>query len=168
MLNSEPSFDAPIPGQSLVAELGARPWQTPSQYTTVDEAIEYYMSRMTTEEFMVQAVDVLETGVPVATLANTIQLASVMEGKHTLDIGILVAPLLMELLMMLGDSAGIEYKTGLDDPDIKKTRPTFFAKFLKKYNDNLASKDIQEIVDESNEEEEEKDEERSGLMARRT
>jgi hypothetical protein len=167
MLNSEPSFDAPIPGQSLVAELGARPWQTPSQYTTVDEAIEYYMSRMTTEEFMVQAVDVLETGVPVATLANTIQLASVMEGKHTLDIGILVAPLLMELLMMLGDSAGIEYKTGLDDPDIKKTRPTFFAKFLKKYNDDLASKDIQEIVDESNEEEE-KDEERSGLMARRT
>jgi len=167
MLNSEPSFDAPIPGQSLVAELGARPWQTPSQYTTVDEAIEYYMSRMTTEEFMVQAVDVLETGVPVATLANTIQLASVMEGKHTLDIGILVAPLLMELLMMLGDSAGIEYKTGLDDPDIKKTRPTFFAKFLKKYNDNLASKDIQEIVDESNEEEE-KDKERSGLMARRT
>ena len=69
--------------------------------------------------------------------------------------------------MMLGDSAGIEYKTGLDDPDIKKTRPTFFAKFLKKYNDDLASKDIQEIVDESNEEEE-KDEERSGLMARRT
>ena len=55
----------------------------------------------------------------------------------------------------------------MHDPDIKKTRPTFFAKFLKKYNDNLASKDIQEIVDESNEEEE-KDEERSGLMARRT
>jgi len=167
MLNLEPSFDAPIPGQSLVAELGARPWQTPPQFKTVDEAIEYYMSRMTSEEFMVQVVDILETGVPVATLANTIQLSSVMEGKHTLDIGILVAPFLMELLMMLGDSAGVEYKTGLENPDAKKTRPTFFAKFLKKYNDNLASKDVQEIIEESREEEEEI-KEPSGLMARRT
>ena len=40
------NFDAPIPGMSLTAELGARPWQTPAQYPTVDEAIEYYMNSM--------------------------------------------------------------------------------------------------------------------------
>lgn len=164
MLSKEPTFDAPIPGQSLVAELGSRPWQTPPQYTTVDEAVEYYMSRMTSEEFMMEAVDVLESGVPVATLANTIQLSSVMEGKHTLDIGILVAPLLMELLMMLADSAGIEYVTGLDDPDAKKTRPSFFNKFLNKYNKQLQETSIEEIIEEEREEEQEKP---SGLMARR-
>ena len=165
MLNMEPMLDGPIPGQSLVAELGARPWQSPPQYTTVDEAVEYYMSRMTSEEFMMEAVDVLESGVSVATLANTIQLSSVMEGKHTLDIGILVAPLLMELLMMLGDSAGIEYNTGLNDPDAKKTRPSFFAKFLKKYNKTLQETSIDEIIEEEREEEEQ--EKPSGLMARR-
>ena len=165
MLNAEPMFDAPIPGQSLVAELGARPWQTPAQYTTVDEAIEYYMSRMTSEEFMLEAVDVLETGIPVTVLANTIQLSSVMEGKHSLDTGMLVAPLLIELLMMLGDSAGIEYKTGLEDPEDKKTKPSFFAKYLKKYNKKLQETDIEDIVEEEREEEE--SEKPSGLMARR-
>ena len=45
-LNNQPSFDAPIPGQSLTAELGARPWQSKPQYSTVDETIDYYMERM--------------------------------------------------------------------------------------------------------------------------
>ena len=29
---NEPMFDGPIPGESLTAELGARPWQSPPQY----------------------------------------------------------------------------------------------------------------------------------------
>ena len=33
--NYRESFNAPIPGQSLTAELGARPWQHPPQYATV-------------------------------------------------------------------------------------------------------------------------------------
>ena len=28
-------FDAPVAGQSLTAEVGARPWQQPAQYSTV-------------------------------------------------------------------------------------------------------------------------------------
>ena len=71
------NFDAPIPGMSLTAELGARPWQSPAQYPTVDEAIEYYMNSMTTDSFMDQIIDVLEMGVPVASVANVIQLKRV-------------------------------------------------------------------------------------------
>ena len=48
----KPLLDAPIPGMAMTHELGARPWQTAAQFTTVDEAIEYYMSRMATEEYM--------------------------------------------------------------------------------------------------------------------
>ena len=51
---AEELFDAPIPGISLTHELGARPWQQPAQFPTVDEAIEYYMNSMATEEFMDQ------------------------------------------------------------------------------------------------------------------
>ena len=39
----EPKIDAPIAGQSLTAELGNRPWQQPPQYTTVEEALQFYM-----------------------------------------------------------------------------------------------------------------------------
>ena len=50
-------FDAPIPGESLTFELGARPWQQAPQMSTVDEVIEYYMERMSTDDFMNQLMD---------------------------------------------------------------------------------------------------------------
>lgn len=159
---AEELFDAPIPGMSLTHELGARPWQQPSQFSTVDEAIEYYMSSMTSEEFMEQLIDVLEMGVPVTTIANSMQLSSVMEGRHTVDVGMLVVPLLMELIMMLGDSAGIEYETGLQDPNKKRLRNSQLAKFAVRYKKTLEDTDLEEMIEES------EGEEPKGLMSRRT
>ncbi len=159
---AEELFDAPIPGMSLTHELGARPWQQPSQFPTVDEAIEYYMASMTSEEFMEQLIDVLEMGVPVTTIANSMQLSSVMEGKHTVDVGMLVVPLLMELIMMLGDSAGIEYETGVQNPDRNKARDSQLAKYAMEYQRTLDEVDTKEMVAEETE-----DEQPTGLMARR-
>jgi len=161
---AEEMFDAPIPGMSLTAELGGRPWQQPSQFTTVDEAIEYYMSSMTSEEYMEQLIDILEMGVPVTSIANSMQLASVMQGKHTVDVGMLVVPLLMELIMMLGDSAGIEYETGLQNPNKNKTRDSALAKYAMEYNKSLKDIDVKELVSEK---EEDDDAKPKGLMARR-
>ena len=45
-------FDAPIPGQSLTAEVGARPWQQPAQYTTVEDAFEFYATKITDPELI--------------------------------------------------------------------------------------------------------------------
>lgn len=159
---AEEIFDAPIPGMSLTHELGARPWQTPPQFPTVDEAIEYYMASMTSEEFMEQLIDVLEMGVPVTSIANSMQLSSVMEGKHSVDVGMLVVPLLIELIMMLGDSAGIEYETGLQNPDRNKARDSQLAKYAMQYQRALDEVDTKEMVAEETE-----DEQPTGLMARR-
>ena len=38
----EPELDAPIPGMSLTAELGARPWQSPPEGATLEEFFELY------------------------------------------------------------------------------------------------------------------------------
>ncbi len=135
-------FDAPIPGMSLTHELGARPWQSPPQYTTVDEAIEYYLERMSTDEFMDQMADVLEMNVPVTTLANTIQLAGVMDGKHTVDVGMLVMPLLMEMIMLIGDNAGVKYDSGLTDVPDNRTKDTLIE---------AVRKEMQQKIDESEE-----------------
>ena len=40
------SIDAPIAGQSLTTEPGNRPWENPPQYTTVEEALEYYIHKL--------------------------------------------------------------------------------------------------------------------------
>jgi hypothetical protein len=160
---AEEFFDAPIPGMSLTHELGARPWQQPPQFPTVDEAIEYYMSSMTSEEFMEQLIDVLEMGVPVTSIANSMQLTSVMEGKHSVDVGMLVVPLLIELIMMLGDSAGIEYETGLQNPDRNKARDSQLAKYAMRYRKSLKDIDTEAMVDNTTEEKDQP----TGLMARR-
>ena len=160
---AEELFDAPIPGMSLTHELGDRPWQTPAQFPTVDEAIEYYMSSMTSEEFMEQLIDIMGMGVPVTTIANSLQLGSVMEGKHSVDVGLLVVPLLIELIMMLGDSAGIEYETGLQNPERNMARNSQLAKYAIQYKRSLDEVDTKEMVDKD-----EDDEEPKGLMARRT
>ncbi|MEK9917799.1 MAG: hypothetical protein VW496_00260 [Pelagibacteraceae bacterium] len=165
-LSNQPSFSAPIPGQSLTAELGARPWQTPPEYPTVDEAIEYYMQRMSSEDFMVQAADILEIGVPVTVLANTMQMSSVMEGLHTIDVGMMVLPLLMEMLMLIGDAANIKYNTGLDRPI--ETRDSFLAKMAVKFEKQIEGVDLErEEEDEEPIEMDVEDDEPVGLMARR-
>ena len=102
-------------------------------------------------------------GVPVTSIANSIQLANVMEGKHTVDVGMLIVPLLMELIMMLGDSAGIEYETGLENPDKNKTRDSQLAKYAMKYKKTLKEVDTKEMVESPKE----KDSQPTGLMARR-
>ena len=77
---------------------------------------------MANEEYMEQAVDVMKMGVPVTTIANSMQMASVMEGKHNIDVGMLVIPLIMEMLMLIAENAGIEYDDGLsDDVDTEQT-----------------------------------------------
>lgn len=162
-MRNQPSFDAPIPGQSLTMELGSRPWQNPARFTTVDETIDYYMERMSSEEFMVQLAEVLEAGVPVTSIANTIQLSSVMEGVHTVDVGMLVLPMIMEMLMMIGDSAGVKYDKGLENPNKPLLRDSTIAKAVAEYEAKIEDKDV---VKET-EDKEVEDEEPTGLMARR-
>lgn len=164
-METSPSFDAPIAGMSLTHELGARPWQSPPQYPTVEGAIEYYIERMTTEDFKNQLFDVLEMGVTVTSIVNTIQLSSVMEGIHSVDVGILVSPVLMEFVMLLADKAGVEYKTGLEDTS--EPRKTLVLKSINKFREETENEDedVQEepVVSEP----EELPEAPTGLMARR-
>lgn len=160
---AEPLFDAPIPGQSLTAELGARPWQSPAQYPTVDEAIEYYMSRMATDEFADSLLEVMEMGIPLTTMANTIQMSSVMEGKHSVDVGMLVMPMLIEMMMLIGDSAGVEYDSGLTELKDDTTSDAVLDNVRRKLKEKIGEKEETPEVKDV----EEEIEEPTGLMARR-
>lgn len=158
------SFDAPIPGMSLTHELGARPWQSPPQYASVEEALDYYIPRLQATEVSEQIIDVLEMGVPVTNLADTMQTAGVLEGKHSIDVGMLITPVLIELIMLIGDAAKIDYTSGLEkDKRIRSSSvDAAVAKFKAEAKEN---KDEEEEVSAENMEE--MPEERTGgLMSR--
>jgi hypothetical protein len=121
------------------------------------------MERMSSEEFMVQLAEVLESGVPVTSIANSIQLSSVMEGIHTVDVGMLVLPMIMEMLMMIGDSAGVKYDKGLENPNKPILRDSTIAKAVAEYEAKIEDRDV--VQETENKEVE--DEEPTGLMARR-
>ena len=170
MIREAPLLDAPIPGMSMTHELGARPWQNPPKYSTVDEAIEYYLERMSSEDFMEQLEDVMEMGIPLTDIANVMQLGGVMEGMHTIDVGLLVLPVLVEMMMLVGDSAKIEYDSGLDAKapmNKKKTRDTLVAKTARKLQIKINDKSDEPEKKEEVAEEEPKKEDK-GLMSRRT
>ena len=160
-------FDAPIAGMSLTHELGARPWQSPSQYSTVEEALDYYIPRLQTEEVKEQLLDVLEMGVPVTNIANAMQTAGVMQGKHSIDVGMLVLPVLVELIMLIGDAADIEYTSGLEKG--KRIRSTLVDNAVERLKEEEKEKtaEVKDVVEEEEEIVEEMPEERAGgLMSR--
>ena len=167
------SFDAPIPGMGMTHELGARPWQTPPTYTTVEETSDYYIEKMSNPKFKEQLLDVMEMKIPLTTLANTIQLGSVMEGLHTVDVGILMIPILVETMALIGDSSDVDYVTGMDD--VKADRPAMTNRIISDLQDkqNLDSDvSMEEPMAEDMLIEEPLDkempmEEPKGLMARR-
>ena len=167
----ETSFDAPIPGMGMTHELGARPWQTPPTYTTVEETSDYYIERMSNPAFKEQLLDVMEMKIPLTTLANTIQLGSVMEGLHTVDVGMLMIPILVETMALIGDSSDIDYVTGMDD--VKADRPAMSNRIveeLKSEQGNTEDTPMEEEMPMEEEpvmEEEMPMEQPKGLMARR-
>tara|TARA_R100001440_G_scaffold2834_1_gene7690 strand:+ start:599 stop:1108 length:510 start_codon:yes stop_codon:yes gene_type:complete len=114
MIEREPQIDAPIPGMGLTAPLGGRPWQQPPQFATVENALEeYYLPKITDKAFIPELLTIVELGIPLTTIANSFQLAAVMEGKHSVDVGILLIPVLVELMMTLAEANDVEYVSGM-------------------------------------------------------
>ena len=114
MKQREVQIDAPIPGMSLTAPVGGRPWQQPPQMATVEESIDYYINKIMDREFLPELLTIIELGVPLTTIANSFQLASVMEGKHSIDVGVLVLPVLVELMITVAEANEIEYVSGME------------------------------------------------------
>jgi len=154
-------FDAPIPGMSLTHELGARPWQSPPKMNTVEEGIDFFVSRIVDKKMAGRLLDIIETGVPLTAIAETLTLGGVMQGLHTIDIAILVNPVLVELMEGLAKNADVSYVVGDEDDE---TQPD--AGLLKKALSGLSEEDTEKL-DIEDTEEEMPEEEPKGLMARR-
>ena len=115
MIRKQPPLDGPIPGQSLTTEPGARPWENPPQLSTVSEAAEFYLERLSEPSEMATLLDKIEEGAPLTLIADTFQELGVMKGIHTLDVGILVTPVLIEFMKAISEQEEIEYVIGTED-----------------------------------------------------
>lgn len=109
-------LNAPVPGMSLTTEPGNRPWENPPSLVTVEDAMEFYTKRILgTPENYDQVLDTIESGLPIRNIASILMKTSIMEGYHTIDVGILVLPVIEELLMSVADMHDVSYTETIDD-----------------------------------------------------
>ncbi len=159
----EPTFELPVPGMAMTHELGARPWQTPAQYTNVDDVAQFYIGQMQSDTFTDQVTSLLETKMPVTMIANSMNTVNIMEGVHSIDVGILTMPIIMETIMLIAEQQGIDYVTGLEQNYDAQVIDTDVEAVSQKIEDkeNIQTPDEQII-------EEQDDAVPMGLMSRRS
>jgi hypothetical protein len=108
--------NAPIPGMSLTTEPGNRPWENPPSLSTIEDAMEFYTRRILgTPENHEEVLNIVESGLPVRNIASILQKTSVMQGIHTIDVGILVLPVIEELIMAVADMHNTPYVENITD-----------------------------------------------------
>jgi len=127
------------------------------------------VSRISSDKEVDKLLDLIELGVPIDTLVDSLQLGGVMEGLHSVDTGILIAPALMETINQIGLKAGLEPVMPKEEDDPKKASATEIALQLKKLEDKEGSSvsildDVKKSIEEPVVEEQEIS---TGLMTRR-
>jgi len=143
------ALSGPVPGMGLTSELGSRPWQQPPEFTTLDETIPYYLSIISSRKFFDLYLDALEAGVAVTSLVDILVQTSVMEGKHNIDVGVLVSPILVEAFLALADRSGIDYVSGLEEEgDTKMTTRSIRKMMEKVFNEPSITEDQLEAREE--------------------
>tara|TARA_S200002703_G_scaffold149755_3_gene147588 strand:- start:6531 stop:7037 length:507 start_codon:yes stop_codon:yes gene_type:complete len=161
----EPVFDLPVPGMGMTHEVGARPWQQPAQYTEIDDVTQFYLAKMEDEAFNDNVLNLLETKMPVTMIANAMQTTGVMNGVHSIDVGMLTLPIIMEMIMFLADSEGIDYVSGTERDIDSEVMDTSIELAVDKVADDNDMMNEENTIEEN--EPMVENEMPTGLMARR-
>ena len=149
-------FIKPVPpGISFTDAPRSTPWNTPPKYVKVSDVANVYIDTLSQPTVINRAIDLIETGLPLAAVANALMLAGVASNVHTIDAGILVIPVIIEMLVTLAEIHGVEYQVFEKDPDEDVIPDRVIKNALKKASAPTTDVEEESVV------------ELSGLMARK-
>jgi len=143
------------PGISFTDAPRSTPWNTPPKYVKVSDVANVYIDTLSQPTVINRAIDLIETGLPLAAVANALMLAGVASNVHTIDAGILVIPVIIEMLVTLAEIHGVEYQVFEKDPDEDVIPDRVIKNALKKASAPTTDVEEESVV------------ELSGLMARK-
>lgn len=165
-------FERPIPGQSLTAEPRSQAFERPPEITDPIEAIDAHIANLSKDGAMEDVLYFLEFGIDLVTLVQGILRSAVMEGIHSIDVSLIIAPVLHEYIKGFAEIAKIEYDEGFEDAESKKVlaykRDVARAKnMLKKLKEEKNSETpAPEPMEEPESDDQEQEPDKTGLMAR--
>ena len=121
-------MSGPIPGMSLTGAPRNVPWENPPMLATVEDTIAYYTDKLLDPETEDNILDVLDNQIDIETIADHLITSSVMNGIHSLDVGILINPVVRELIMLVADSTNTEYVESYKQQEKSKRIPRSIAR----------------------------------------
>jgi len=110
-------LSGPIPGQSLTGEPKGAAWERTPEVTDPESALKYHLDKLRTPEALEATLDILELDVDVVTLTNGLLRGAVAEGVHSIDVSLLIAPIIHESIRGVAEAAGVDYKEGLPEAE---------------------------------------------------
>ena len=122
-------FDRPIPGESLTGEPRNNPWEQPAQMSNVNEVAAYYIERLDNEEVLQDFGSIIQAGASLAPVVETVYMQGVMRGLHSIDAGVVVAPVIHAYIKASLEDMGIDVKDTNDNPQ-KKAENAEMQRFL--------------------------------------
>ena len=110
---------APIPGQSLTDEPNNFAWERPPEITDPDEAVVFHLDRLSEKPIVDSVLHLLQIGFPVDVLTRSILTGAVGSGMHSIDVSLLISPVIEEEIAYMGTTAGVKFKNtfGNDETD---------------------------------------------------
>lgn len=102
-------LSAPVAGQSLTVEPGSVPWEQPPQFVKLEDVVDYYTNKIDDPEIIMDILEVVKRDIPILTLVNTLTKSAVMNGYHTVDVGYLVTPILVEMIKTIAELNDVTY-----------------------------------------------------------
>ena len=140
-------LQAPIPGQSLTDEPKNFPWENPADISEPNEALMYHIERINKPAVLEDIYSLIELGFPLYSLSESMLSVAVMEGIHSVDMSLSLAPLIYQQLVQIAEEADLTYKTGLEEDDVIKTEKQ------KEKLEALIRKEINSMPDDDEDEE---------------
>jgi|TARA_R100001086_G_scaffold133054_1_gene69121 hypothetical protein len=128
-------FDTPVPGQSLTDTPGNYPWEHSPQFATVEDASHAIWNGIHKEDTMEKILVLLDAGLTVEEIVKVIVFAGFVEGKFNPDVGLLLVPIVSDMLVAMGKKAGIE-KIKLERPK-ENTTEQLIETVLEQKPDNM-------------------------------
>jgi len=117
----EPNFGRPIPGNSLTTHKpGDRPWERPPEMSSVEDALRFYFKMLNDPEVIDDLMTLLDMGVAIRPIVQSIYTSGVMNGRHSLDVGLIVEDTMSEFLATVAKSYDIDFTFTEEAPENSK------------------------------------------------
>jgi hypothetical protein len=128
-----------IPGQSLTAEPKNAPYENAPSMSKPEDAILWHLNRLMEPDKAEALFDAMEMGIDVVTLTEGLLRGAVLDGRHSIDVSLIIGPVVHEFIKTSAERVGIDFDEGIPDESEEKAKTKY------QINTRKASKIIEEL-----------------------